>query len=200
MPQFYSYFDLFMLWYSIWVSIYHLCWITCISATPIILRHCWTIKCCSYLHVGTWWVNNCIKFCAEIPLPRKLPTNLGGYFLCRNLYIHFWGLLPPNGILPGAKFTLCLSLAFSYIGGVTARQSRSGRQPNFAAWYKESCWEWRAVFPHLYLSGRPSRGTSVPHFLVSSFFPRLFSSITDWMSTTLPHCTDSSTLSWVKLL
>ena len=22
------------------------------------------------------------------------------------LYIHFWGLLPPNGILPGAKFTL----------------------------------------------------------------------------------------------
>jgi len=27
----------------------------------------------------------------------------------------FWGLLPPNGILPGAKFTLRPSLAFSYI-------------------------------------------------------------------------------------
>jgi len=26
----------------------------------------------------------------------------------------FWGLLPPNGILPGAKFTLRPSLAFSY--------------------------------------------------------------------------------------
>jgi len=45
--------------------------------------------------------------------------------------------LPPDGILPGAKFTLPPSLAFSYIGSVTARHSSSGRQPNFAAWYKE---------------------------------------------------------------
>jgi len=29
------------------------------------------------------------------------------------------------------------SLAFSCIGSVTARQSSSGRQPKFAAWYKE---------------------------------------------------------------
>jgi len=49
----------------------------------------------------------------------------------------FWGLLSPDGILPGANFTLRPSLAFSYIGNVTARQSSSGRQPNFAAWYKE---------------------------------------------------------------
>jgi len=28
------------------------------------------------------------------------------------------GLLPPNGILPGAKFTLHPSLAFSYIGSI----------------------------------------------------------------------------------
>ena len=42
--------------------------------------------------------------------------------------IHFLGLLqPPNGILPGAKFTLRPSLAFSYIGSVTARHSNSGR-------------------------------------------------------------------------
>jgi len=53
------------------------------------------------------------------------------------LYIHFWGLLPPDGILSRAKFTLRPSLAFSYIGSVTARHSSSGRQPNFAAWYKE---------------------------------------------------------------
>jgi len=33
--------------------------------------------------------------------------------------------------------TLRPSLAFSYIGSVTARHSSSGRQPNFAAWYKE---------------------------------------------------------------
>jgi len=35
------------------------------------------------------------------------------------LYIHFWGLLPPDEILSGAIFTLCPSLAFSYICSVT---------------------------------------------------------------------------------
>jgi len=52
------------------------------------------------------------------------------------LYIHFWGLLPPNGILPGAKFTSGASLAFSCIGSVTVQQHSScGHQQNFAAWY-----------------------------------------------------------------
>jgi len=49
----------------------------------------------------------------------------------------FLGALAPDGILPGAKFTLRPSLAFSYIGSVTARYSSSGHQPNFAAYYKE---------------------------------------------------------------
>jgi len=40
-------------------------------------------------------------------------------------------------ILPGAKFTLRPTLAFSYIGSVTARHSTSEREPSFAAWYKE---------------------------------------------------------------
>jgi len=57
------------------------------------------------------------------------------------LYIHFWGPLPPHGVLLRAKFTLRPSLAFSYIGSVTARHSSSGRQPNFAACYKE--WNYR---------------------------------------------------------
>ena len=51
------------------------------------------------------------------------------------LYIHFPGLLPRNGIFPRAKFTLRPSLAFSYIGSITARHSSSVRQPNSAAWY-----------------------------------------------------------------
>ena len=51
--------------------------------------------------------------------------------------IHFGGLLPPNGILPGAKFTLRPSLTFSYIGIVTARHSSSGHQLNFVPWDKE---------------------------------------------------------------
>jgi len=51
--------------------------------------------------------------------------------------IHFLGLLTSGGILPGAKFTLRPSIALSYIGSVTERHSSSGRQPNFAAWYKK---------------------------------------------------------------
>ena len=38
---------------------------------------------------------------------------------------------PSPGLL-GAEFTLRRSLAFAYIGSVTARHSSSGRQPNFA--------------------------------------------------------------------
>jgi len=56
-------------------------------------------------------------------------------------YIYICGPLSPNGILPGAKFILHPSLAFSYIGSVTARHSSSGRHPNFEAWYKE--WNYR---------------------------------------------------------
>jgi len=64
------------------------------------------------------------------------------------LYIHYPGLLPHNGILPGAKFTLRPSLALSYIGSVTARHSSSGCQTNFAALSRGR---------HLYSVGRPSR-------------------------------------------
>jgi len=49
----------------------------------------------------------------------------------------FSGAPAPDGILPGTKFTLRRSLAVSYIASVTARHSSIGRQPNFAAWYKE---------------------------------------------------------------
>jgi len=51
--------------------------------------------------------------------------------------MHFRGIFSPDGILPGAKSTLRPSLAFSYVVNVAARHSSSGRQPNFAAWYKE---------------------------------------------------------------
>jgi len=64
-----------------------------------------------------------------------------GHLLTGTLYIHFWGLLPPKAILPAAKFTLRPSFALSYIGSITAWHSSIGRQPNFAAWYKE--WNYR---------------------------------------------------------
>jgi len=49
----------------------------------------------------------------------------------------FLGALALDRILSGAKCTLRPSLAFAYIGSVIARHSSSGRQPNFAASYKE---------------------------------------------------------------
>jgi len=53
--------------------------------------------------------------------------------LVHYIYIHFLGFLSPNGLLPGAKFTLRPSLAFSCIGSVTAWHWNNMRQPNFAA-------------------------------------------------------------------
>jgi len=52
-------------------------------------------------------------------------------------YIYIFWAVAPHGILPGAKFTLRPSLAFSYIVSVTAWHSSSGHQPNFAVWYEE---------------------------------------------------------------
>jgi len=52
-------------------------------------------------------------------------------------YIYISGGSCPDRILQGAIFTLCPSLAFSYIGSDTARHSSSGRQPNSVVWYKE---------------------------------------------------------------
>jgi len=88
-----------------------------------------------------------------------------------------WGLLPPNGILPAAKFTLGPSFAFSHIGSVTARHSSSSRQPNFGAWYKE--WNYRTfaeAATYIWLGShhvghRPTfYFCPVSFFLSSSFF------------------------------
>ena len=77
----------------------------------------------------------------------------------------FLGFLPPNGIFPGAKFTLRPSLAFSYIGSVTRtvgvsqtlrRGTRNGitelsvlvltMTARFRIHLPCSCWERPAVF------------------------------------------------------
>jgi len=72
------------------------------------------------------------------------------------LCIHFRRLLLPDGIFPGAKFTLRPSLAFSYIGSVTARHSSSGHQPNCGVVQEMELWNFRRG-RHLYSAGRPSR-------------------------------------------
>jgi len=80
-----------------------------------------------------------LHYCSDVV--HRRPTKLCTIFVrllgCYTLCTHLLGLLPPDGILPAAKFTLRPSLAFSYIGSVTARHANSGRQPNFVAWYNE---------------------------------------------------------------
>ena len=82
----------------------------------------------------TYWLH----YCSDV-FQRK-STKLRTMFAVSwagTLYIHFRELLPLDGILLRAKFTLRPSLAFSYISSVNARHSCTGRQPNFTAWYKE---------------------------------------------------------------
>jgi len=68
----------------------------------------------------------------------------------------FLGLLLPQGILPGTKFTLRPNLAFSYIGSVIVRHSSRERQSNFEAF---------SGGRHLYSAERTSR-LALAHILV----------------------------------
>jgi len=87
----------------------------------------------------------CLCYCSKIAHWR--PTNhlLGWY----TIYT-FSDALAPDGILPGAKFTLRPSLAFSYIGSVTARHSSSGRQPNFAGGIRNGTTELSQTAPPIF--------------------------------------------------
>jgi len=96
---------------------------------------CWRVW--GTQHISTGFAS-CLRYCSDVAhrRPTKLRTMFGRFPGWYTIYT-FSGALAPDRILPGAKFTLRLSLAFSYIGSVTARHSSSGRHPNFAAWYKE---------------------------------------------------------------
>jgi len=65
-----------------------------------------------------------LRYCTDVAQRRstKLCTMFGRLLRWYTIYT-LSGALAPNGILPGAKFTLCPSLAFSYFGSVTARHS-----------------------------------------------------------------------------
>ena len=97
------------------------------------------------------------------------------------LYIHFRGILPPNGILPGAKFTLRSNVAFCYIDSVTARYSTCGRAG-----------VWRVSLINVALCNRGAIiflccGLFFFFFFFFLFFPRLISAAADRMSAILPH-------------
>jgi len=85
------------------------------------------------------------------------------------LYIHFWGLLAPERILPGAKFTLRPSLVFAYIGSITARHSSSMCLAKLCGVMQGMELRNFCRQRHLYLAGQPSRWASA-HILVCSWF------------------------------
>ena len=111
---------------------------------------------------ATW-----LRYCTDVAqwMSTKLCTMFGRLLGWYTMYT-FLGLLPPDGILRGAKFTLHSSLAFSYVGSVTARHSSSRRQPYFAALYKE--WNYGTFTDGFTCTaGQPSRWASAN---ISSFF------------------------------
>ena len=119
--------------------------------------------------------------CSDVAQRRstKLCT-MFGRFLAWYIIYTVLELLPPDGILPGAKFTLRPNLAFSCIGNVTGRHSSSERQPNNAAWYKE--WNYGTFAPrhfqqralHIF-RGRPSRWAQAYILIVNIYYySRLF--------------------------
>jgi len=96
----------------------------------------------------------------------------------------FWGLLPPNVILPAAKFTLRPSLAFSYIG--------SALHGTRAAAVSQTLWRGTSLQGmelrnfrrgrHLYSVGRPSRWVSA-HVLVLKTVVTVSAGILAFLST-----------------
>ena len=96
-----------------------------------------------------------------------LRSLVGSEMCIRDRYIHSRGLLPPDRILLGAKFTLRPSLAFSYIG---KRYCTSLEQPaSFKLCGMVQGMEVHNVRRgrHLYWAGRPSRWASA-HVVVIS--------------------------------
>ena len=102
---------------------------------PLTAGICWRVWAPQQISTG---FASCLRYCSDIAhrRPTKLCTMFGRLLGCYTIYT-FSGALAADRILPGAKFTLCPSLVFSYIGSVTARHSSIRRQSTFAAWYKE---------------------------------------------------------------
>jgi len=84
------------------------------------------------------------------------------------VYIHFWRLLPLNGILPAAKFTLHPSLAFPILAALLHGTRALASAKVCGMVQGMELWIFRRG-RHLYSAGRPSYGASA-HILVVVYY------------------------------
>ena len=136
---------------------------------------------------GAWapqQISTCFALLASL-LHRRLSTEgnqtLHDKFGRLLLYIHFGCSCPRNGIVP--KFTLRPSLAFSYIGSVTARHSSSLATEVCGVVQGTKLRNFHRG-RRLCSAGRPSRWASA-HIIVSHFHTDEHSLIGEIMSSTL---------------
>jgi len=75
---------------------------------PLIAEICWQVWGTPANFNGSGFVS-CLRYCSDVAhwRPTKLWT-MFGHLLAATLYIHFWGLLPSDRVLPGAKFASVL--------------------------------------------------------------------------------------------
>jgi len=84
-----------------------------------------------------------LRYCTDVAQLRSTKLcSMFGHLLGWCTIYTFSGALAHNKILPGAKFTLCQSLAFSYISSITARHSSSACQTNFVACFDRTATTW----------------------------------------------------------
>jgi len=146
------------------------------------------------------------SYCSDVA--HRRPTKLCTMFdrlLAITLCIHFRGLMPPERILPGAKFTyvqiLRSPIFAALLHGTPAAGVSQTLRRGTRMWFRNF-----RRGRHLYLAGRPSRWATA-HILVMAalcnrgplyfcpvvssiffpFFPRLISAVADWMSTIPRH-------------
>jgi len=107
------------------------------------------------------------------------------------LYIHAWGLFPPNGILPAAKFTLHPSLRSPILPALLHGTRAVGVSQSLERGTTNGITELSQWAPPIFDRAAITLGigTHSSSFFFYSSFRRLISAVADWMSklTILPH-------------
>jgi len=117
---------------------------------PLTAEICWRVWGTSANFNGFRVLASLLHPCRSTEVNQSLHDVWPSPGLAHHVYTFGGGLLPPNGILPGAKFALRPSLAFSYNGSgrPTARHLLNSIQqmapPIFGGWP----WRWALTLAH----------------------------------------------------